>query len=208
MQGRRNPFVAREGIPYVILALLAFGGAVRYLHPGYAIAAALALIVLFLIFRDPPRIIPASPLGVVSPVDGTIVAVDVLQDGVLHGEGHRVLIRIDSFGTYTARAPIEGKIMDLQGWAREQDVARPTNALWVQTDEGQDVVLQFSGYRFGLAPRSFIQFGERLGQGQRCAYLRLTRFAELLLPTASKVSVAAGQKVSAGIDIIGKLPLP
>jgi phosphatidylserine decarboxylase len=208
LQGRRNPLIAREGIPFVILALLALAGAVLYLHPGYAIVAALALIVLFLIFRDPPRIIPASPLGVVSPVDGTIVAVDVFADGMLHGEGHRVLIRIDSFGTYTARAPVEGKIMDLQAWAREQDVACPTNALWIQTDEGQDVVLQFEGYRFGLAPRSFIQFGERVGQGQRCAYLRLTRFAELHLPITSKVSVTAGQKVIAGIDIIAKLPLP
>lgn len=206
MQGRRNPFVAREGIPFVLLSLVIFGYSVVYLHPGYAIAAALELVIVFFIFRDPPRSIPASPLGVVSPVDGTIVAVDQVGEGVFQGEGHRVLIRINSFGTYTARAPVEGSIRDLQADARNKAVDYQTSALWIRTDEGQDVVLQFSGYRYGLPPRSFIQFGERVGQGQRCAYLRLTRFAELHLPVYSKILVSPGQAVVAGIDLIGKLP--
>ena len=81
-----------------------------------------------------------------------------------------------------------------------------TNALWVQTDEGDDVVLQFVGHRFGLAPRSFVRFGERVGQGQRCAYLRLTRLAEIHLPITSKVQVSVGQLLIAGTDLIGKVP--
>jgi phosphatidylserine decarboxylase len=206
LQGRRNPFVAREGIPYLLLALIAFASSVRFLHPAYAMAAGVGLIVVWFIFRDPPRSIPASPLGVVSPVDGTIVAVDQVSNGVFQGEGHRVLIRIDSFGTYTARAPVEGHIKDLQAGVRDKTVDYQTNALWLQTDEGQDLVLQFSGYRYGLPPRSFIQFGERVGQGQRCAYLRLTRFAELHLPVHSKVLVEPLQTVVAGIDLIGTLP--
>ncbi len=81
-----------------------------------------------------------------------------------------------------------------------------TNALWIQTDEGDDVVLQFSGYRLGFAPRAFIGFGERVGQGQRCAYLRLTRFAEIHLPIAGKVQVEPGQNVLAGISLLGSVP--
>ena len=81
-------------------------------------------------------------------------------------------------------------------------------ALWIRTDEGEDVVLQFSGHRFGLAPRTFYQFGERVGQGQRFAYLRVTRFAELHLSITSQVLVSPGQSVVAGIDLLGKLPHP
>ena len=182
--------------------------AVRFLDLFFAAAAAFMCIVLYLLFRDPHRKVPPTPLGVVSPVDGRVVAVDRVEEGVLQGEAHRVRIEIDSFGTYTARAPIEGKIMDLHSAAANQAVDYETNALWVQTDEGDDVVLQFKEYRFGLAPRSFVRFGERVGQGQRCAYLRLTRIAEVHLPIAGKVSVSPGQVVIAGSDLIGTVPHP
>lgn len=208
MEGRRNPFVAREGLPFVLSAALAFGLALRYLDIAFAFAAALLLFVFVMVFRDPRRGIPASPLGVVSPVDGQVVDVGLVDKGVLHGEAHRVQIRIDSFGTYTARAPVEGKIMDLRSVNGDSVVDYRTNALWIQTDEGDDIVLQFHGYRFGLAPQSFIRFGERVGQGQRCAYLRLTRFAELHLPIESKILVKPGQVVVAGTELIGKVPHP
>lgn len=191
-----------------MLAAAAFGIALRYFDVVVAVAAAMLFFVFFLIFRDPRRGIPASPLGVVSPVDGRVVSVDLADKGVLHGEAHRVQIRIDSFGTYTARAPVEGKIMDMRSVNGDKIVDYRTNALWIQTDEGDDVVLQFHGYRFGLAPQSFVRFGERVGQGQRCAYLRMTRIAELHLPIASKILVKPGEVVVAGTDLIGKVPHP
>lgn len=208
MQGRRNPFVASEGLPFLIAATAAFGLAVRYLDISFAAAAGLLFLVLVLIFRDPHRPIPASPLGVVSPVDGRIISVDRTDKGILHGGAQRIHIQIDSFGTYTARAPVEGKIMDLRSVDGAGISADRSNGLWLQTDEGDDVVLQFHGYRFGLAPRSFIGIGERVGQGQRCAYLRLTRIAELHLPIDSNVLVEPGQIVVAGTDLVGKVPHP
>lgn len=207
LQGRRNLFVAREGIPLLLLAAIALAIALRYFDAIFALLAAAALFWLFLIFRDPQRVISASPLGVVSPVDGRVLDVGEVDRGTPHGKAHRVRIRIDSSGTYTARAPIEGKVMDLAA-AAHGALTYPTNALWIRSDEGDDVVLQFSGYRFGLAPRAFAQFGERLGQGQRCANLRLTRIAELHLPVASKVLVVPDQVVVAGTDLIGALPHP
>ena len=208
MEGRRNPFVAREGIPFLLIAAGILILVLRYLDVAFAVAPALLVVVLVLIFRDPLRVISASPLGVVSPVDGRVIDVGVSDKGVLHGEAHRVRIRIDSFGTYTARAPIEGKVKDLDTVNGDKIVDYRTNALWIQTDEGDDVVLQFQDYRFGLAPLSLIRFGERVGQGQRCAYLRLARFAELHLPIGSKVLVKPGQVVVGGADLIGKVPHP
>jgi len=189
----------------MVAAAMAFGLAVHFLNSGFAVAAALLFVLLFLIFRDPRRDIPTSPLGVVSPVDGRVIDVVLADKGVFHGEAHRVLIRIDVLGTYTARAPIEGQIRDLRSVAAHELVDYRTNALWVQSDEGDDVVVQFRGYRFGLPPKSFIGFGERVGQGQRCAFLRLTRFAEVHLPLETMILVKPGQDLVAGLDLIGKL---
>jgi phosphatidylserine decarboxylase len=206
LQGRRNPFVAREGIPFLFVSALGMWLAFYYLNAVFIVPPATFFVLFYLVFRDPRRVIPAVPLGVVSPVDGRISEVDLVDRGVLQGEAHRIFIEIDVLGTYTARCPVEGNIKDLNTLAAETVVDYRTNALWVQTDEGDDVVLQFRGYRFGLGPASFVRYGERLGQGQRCAYLRLTSIAEVHLPIESKVLVESGQRVTAGLDLIGKLP--
>ncbi len=208
MYGRRNPFISQEGIPFLLVSVFLCWLAYQYLNTLWLGGAIGLLVVLTMIFRDPRRRIPAVPLGVISPVDGRVVAVDLVDKGVLQGEAQRIVIRINSLGTYTARCPIEGKIMDLSSVNSERGVDYRTNALWVQTDEGDDVVLQFRAYRFGLAPKSFVRFGERLGQGSRCAYLRLARFAEVHVSIDSKILVAPGQKVVAGCDLLGKLPHP
>ena len=206
MHGRRNPFVAREGIPFMLAAAVGLWLAYRYLGPAYMLLPAALLAFFWLIFRDPRRQIPAMPLGVVSPVDGRVTAVDLVDRGVVQGEAQRIFISIDALGTYTARCPVEGVIKDLNTLAADRVVDYRTNALWVQTDEGDDVILQFHGYRLGFAPSAFVRYGERIGQGQRCAYLRLTRVAEVHLPIGARVLVEPGQRITAGLDVIGKLP--
>jgi phosphatidylserine decarboxylase len=197
LHGRRNPFVAQEGLPLLALVLAVTILLIRYSEPVFAVVPAVLLVLLYMVFRDPLRSVPSVALGVFSPVDGQVMEVGRIEAGETGKPALRVLIRVDSLGTYTARAPVEGRIMDLG-----------KNALWLQTDEGQDVVLRFSGYRLGLPPRSFARIGERLGQGQRCAYLRLTRFAEIQLPADGKLLVEEGQVVVAGTGVIGNVPRP
>ncbi len=197
MHGRRNPFVAQEGLPWLALAFAAVVILIRYFEPVFAVIPGALFVVFYLVFRDPRRTVPSVALGVFSPVDGTVVETGRIPQGDTGAAALRIVIRINSFGTYTARAPVEGTIKELD-----------KKALWIQTDENQDVVLIFSGYRFGLAPSSFAQFGERLGQGQRCAFLRLTRFAEVQFPEDGKILVESGQTVVAGTDVIGNLPKP
>jgi len=197
LHGRRYPLVAQEGVPWLLITAAAAILLIRYADPWYALVPAILIAFLYLIFRDPHRSVPSIALGVFSPVDGEVVSVDQIERGETGEAALRVVINVDSFGTYTARSPVEGTIRDLG-----------KKALWLQTDEGDDVVLKFSGYRLGLAPRAFARYGERLGQGQRCAYLRLTRSAEVQIPANGKVLVEPGQTLVAGTDIIGNVPSP
>jgi len=206
MKGKRNPFVAREGVPWLVFVTLWAGLAFVYLRPIHLVLPAILFVYLFAMFRDPRRNIPAVPLGVVSPVDGVVVEVGLTDKSVLGGEAHRIVIKVNSLGTYTARCPVEGKIMDFRGDSDKDSVRQFSCGLWVQTDEGDDVVLQFHGHRFGLAPLAFLRFGERVGQGQRCAYLRLTQSAEVQFPILGRPMVETGQRVIAGCDVLGKLP--
>ncbi|NNF40947.1 MAG: hypothetical protein HKN64_06175 [Woeseiaceae bacterium] len=204
MYRRRNPFVAHEGVaPLVLVAALGIV-IILYANPWLALIPAIVFVYLFLLFRDPRRPVPAVALGVVSPADGEVVTVEKTEACFLPGETYRIRIRINSFGTYTARSPVEGTVMDLRADAPE-NVDCPANALWIKTDEGDDIVLQFHGYRFGIAPRSFVGFGQRIGQGHRCAYLRLARYADVFMPVTGKVAVAPGDEVLAGSGLLGSV---
>ena len=206
--GKGNPFVAREGVPFLVLAAALVALALRYTEWWVALLPLAACILLYFLFRDPEREIPPVALGIVSPVDGEVVVVDSTDQCVVQGEAWRIRIRVDAFGTYTVRSPIEGRVMDLRSKTEGVAPECPANALWLETDEGNSVMLQFHDYRLGIAPRSFVGLGERLGQGQRCAFIRLARFAEVYLPIAGKVKVKPGQVVRAGTDLIGAVPHP
>ncbi len=206
MIGRRNTFVAGEGVPFVVILVVLIVVVFRFGDALLVVPLLLLLAYLVLVFRDPVRAVSAVPLGVVSPVDGVIADVGLTDQSFLNGEAHTVIIRVNSFGTYTARSPVEGKIMEFGEVTRSGWRVSGSAGLWVKTDEGDDVVLQFHGHRFGLAPLAFARFGERVGQGQRCAYLRLTRFAEVQYPINGRVLVQAGDTVVAGETVLAKLP--
>lgn len=208
MRDQNSPIVAQEGIPFIVLSLAVGALTLRYAPWWLALPFLGITVFLVLLFRDPKRDVPPVALGVVSPVDGEVVEVDTTDRCVVQGEAYRIRIDIDHFGTYSARSPVEGWVMDLSSKLGGVGSECPVNALWVETDEGNSVVLQFHEYRFGLAPKSFLQFGERVGQGQRCAYMRLARFAEVYLPVAGRVHVEPGQRVRAGTDLIGAVPHP
>ena len=114
MKGRHNSFVAREGIPFLIATFVGIFVVWQFGGLPYVVAPVIVFLYLLLVFRDPRREVPAVPLGVVSPVDGTVVGIGLTDKGVLNGEAHKIIIRVSSLGTYTARCPVEGKIMDFR----------------------------------------------------------------------------------------------
>ena len=205
LKARRELLVASEGVP--VLAVVAVLTAATAWQAGFAYAALpfVPLVLLAFVFRDPIRDVPAVPLGVVSPVDGTVTDVTVTSGGPIKGEAHCITIRVDTLGAYTARSPVEGKVMELHRMAPDNAQVVHAGGLWIRTDEDADVVLQFRGHRFGLAPRAFLQYGERVGQGERCAWLRLTRIADLQFPGNARVLVEKGARVLAGSTLLARL---
>lgn len=193
----------------MLLGLAVITGIVWYVGGfGSALFAFAPLAFAWLVFRDPRREVPIAPLGVVSPVDGEVLRVETTEDGVLNRRAQCVVVRVSPFGAYTARAPVEGKVMDLHADLDSGGRAKAGGGLWVRTDEGDDVVLRFRGHRFGLVPAAIVGYGSRVGQGQRCAYLRWTRLAEVELPETARFAVSEGQRVRAGTDVLARLASP
>jgi phosphatidylserine decarboxylase len=206
LNGRRGLFVAAEGVPFLLGTAIVAVAAWLFCGVYCALLPLGLLVFLYLLFRDPWRAVSPSALGVVSPVDGKVVALGSADDDRAEGAVVTIVIRVSSFGAYTARSPVEGKIVDLRATADTRSPADEAAGLSLLTDENQNVVLRFRGNRFGIPPRAFLSYGDRVGQGQRCANLRLTKFAELELPPGSRVLVTEGQRVAAARDLLAKLP--
>lgn len=170
--------------------------------------AALALVSGYL-YRNPDREVPAAPLGVVSPADGTVEYAGPLHDPFLDREATCITLRMGVLDAYAIRSPVEGKVMQrwhrAPGADRDGDDGEFNYAVWIQTDEGDDVVLVMTRHSSWRVPRCHVHSGERVGQGQRCGMIRFGSQVQTFLPAGTRVATQAGDHVRAGSDLIGTL---
>ncbi len=197
--------VLKEGWLYasvLLLALLLLQHFVGYSWVTLPLWLLVAL-VLFL-YRDPSREVPALPLAVVSPADGRVVQVEAAHDPYLDRDAIRISVQMSFWGTYTTRSPTEGKITER--WTREPGGrAGRRYGIWIRTDENDDIVLVLSQHSPLQQPRCYVNTGERIGQGQRCGFIRFGAQVDVYVPANSKLNVEAGQRVRAGVDVIATL---
>ena len=199
------PLIAREGRPYLLVTAAFLVAAVSLGWVWLLLPAALLFVLLILLFRDPRRPVPAVPLGVVSPVDGVVVSIADTPKGILDRKAKRIIIRVSSLGAYTARSPIGGRVMDLQDQGQLGVRLRGQGGLWVRNEAGDDVVLVLQGSSIIGKPKALIGYGERIGHGQRAAYLRLPDYAQVYLPATVKLHVEEGQSVLAGSQLLAEM---
>lgn len=199
---RQFPLIAREGWPFILVVLLLLIGSFRLGGLYLVVPCLVLLLILVLLFRDPHRDVPSKPLAVVSPVDGRILSIEPTDKGALQRESIRIVIAVSAAGAYSARSPTEGKVLNLMDNLADGSRLLGVGGLWVRTDERDDVVVLMKGPRNWTRPVSFVGYGERLGQGQRFAFNRLARQAEIYVPINSKILVKQGDRVRAGSDIL------
>ncbi len=205
-----HPYIAREG--WLFIAAIALSGFVAKFYFGLLAALALWLLcgVVAFLFIDPPRMIPAAPLGVVCPADGEVIAIEQVRDESLERDATMITIRMKRLGSYVTRAPIEGKI--IKYWFSPAEAKHDSGAaaidrysMWLQSDENDNVVVRMGVASKALKPVCYHQSGERIGQGERCGLVRFGGLVEVLLPVSARVKVAVGDRVIAGSDILAML---
>jgi len=212
MAYEETTYISREIWPsllvIVILAIL-----VHYFF-GALLALPLWVLLLLLLygFRDPNRRVPSQPLAIVSPVDGNIVAIETMPNPYIDGDSIRIRMQMHRTGSYRIRSPVEGKVMQrwfllpgdplplLQGAIGKLQISN-----WIQTDEGEDIVISMRRDIKWFAPQCNIQTGERIGQGQRCGIIPFGSHIDLYIPVNSVVNQETGARMQAGSDVIAYL---
>lgn len=199
--------IAPEGRALVTVAGLCAIGVAYALSVAWSVPLWVLFVVLVTVFREPARVVPSSPLAIISPIDGKVISVEKIYDKWLNRQALVIGIQIPEPGISALRSPTEGKVMDF--WTNLGSGRAPTGSpteytIWVQTDEREDVVFcvitrAFSRFKADVAP------GERVGQGQRNGFIFFGRRVEVLMPITCHAHVTPGDAISAGSGVIATL---
>jgi len=176
-----------------------------------AIPLWLLVIVVIFIYRDPDREIPSVPLAIISPVDGKITSIEEDHDPYMDRQAIRISMRMNFFGAYTIRSPIEGKMQQkmlfFEGQGGSDGLV--TNCMyastWIRTDEDDDIVMMLQKDDKWKPLHCYIQSGERAGQGRRCGYYRFGSMVHVFLPVNVRIKCKPGDRLKCGSDIIAIL---
>lgn len=212
-----QPFSAwRVGLPYYG-TLLAIGVVLLVTLLPYGlwwIGGAVIAVGMFTLnfFRDPVRTVPDDPGVVVSPADGTVVAVEDLEE-TEHYEGpcRRISIFLSVFNVHVNRAPYDGQTTQViykegryvNAMSAESSKVNESNAIWMNSSEGPMTVRQVSG----AVARRIICLptpGEPLERGQKIGMIKFGSRTELYLPPGTEVTVQLKDKVKGGATVVAR----
>ena len=207
---RRLLPIVKEGFPYLgggaLAALLAalFGWPI--------LATGLGALTLFIgyFFRDPERPIPEDPLAILSPADGRVVLIQRPQWAVAPGEGSvQVSIFLSLFNVHVNRAPCGGRVLStdyrrgrfLAAFKSEASALNEQNTIQIGRGDLKVTVRQVAGF---LARRivCWAEPGDEVAPGERLGLIRFGSRVDLILPEGVRLSVAEGDRVKGGQDIV------
>jgi len=199
--------MVKDGIYYGV-ALSATGAVVWYLiHPAFA--APLFVLALFCLyfFRDPDRVIPDGPVAV-SPADGKVVA--IIGDGA-GAECSRISIFLNIFDVHVNRAPIAGKIANVeytkgQFLVASRELASSQNERNTVTIAGDSTSVRFAQIA-GLIARRIVfdkKLGDTVAKGERVGLIKFGSRVDIFLGPEWEIKVRPGERVSGGSTILAQ----
>ena len=199
--------MVKEGFPFVIIP------AIAALITGYfelwIVAAVFAFLALFMayFFRDPHREVPDGDNIVLSAADGKVTRIEDSEIGKL------VSVFLSPLDVHINRAPIAGKIVDVQYVPGKKIPATSDNASFVNernsiTIAGERMTVVCTQIAGILARRivCWNKQGDELSLGQRYGLIKFSSRTDLLMPREVELQVSLGDRVVGGETIIAKLP--
>jgi phosphatidylserine decarboxylase len=205
--------VARAGYPFIFAA--AFTTAVLALL-GLTALTLISLVITFAIcgfFRDPDRIIPDQRGALVSPADGKVISAGFVDNIPYYtGQAMKVSIFMSVFNVHVNRVPFSGLVKEIRYFpgkffSANLDKASQENehnAVFIEMENGNPLcVVQIAGL---IARRIIckIQPGDQVIRGQRFGLICFGSRLDVYLPPDIKLKVTVGDKVQAGVSILGQ----
>jgi len=208
-----HPIIAREGWPFIAIALvIAIGLSLATWWPLAAIAW-VAFVFVLQFFRDPPRNVPAQPNAVLAPADGRIVRIGPARDPYVDRDALMISVFMNVFNVHSNRSPVDATVADawyhpgkfVNASFEKASSDNERNALRLVTDDGSQIVcVQIAGL---IARRilCYVKRGDKLARGQRYGFIRFGSRVDLYLPANAVPRASVGDKVHATETVVAEL---
>jgi phosphatidylserine decarboxylase len=206
--------IRREGFPFIIAFAIATLLLFWLWQPLGWIGVILTGWCLYF-FRDPARVTLLDSAVAVSPADGRIAAIGIVQPPreLMLGERdrRRVSVFMNVFDCHVNRAPVAGRVARVvytpgKFFNAALDKAsefNERNALVIEGRAGAIGIVQIAG----LVARRIVCFtepGRDAAQGERIGMIRFGSRVDLYLPLTAEVLVSVGQTAVAGETVIAR----
>src|SRR5580704_3500079 len=199
--------MVRDGI-YYGLALLLVAALVGWLTIPALVVIPVLLAASFLwFFRDPERRIPAIQGAIVSPADGKVTDISVVQ---VNGQARtRISIFLSVFNVHVNRSPVSGVIEEVRyqkgkfgnAMGAASAEMNEQNIVTVHSDAGVVVFKQIAG----LLARRIVytkKVGDRLERGERVGLIKFGSRTDIVFPANAEMKVRIGDHVKGGSSVL------
>lgn len=201
----RHSIIAKEG--WSIILFLCFIVALLQHYVSHYLAVLWCVPMLMAWFyRDPHRALPSDPLGLLSPVNGTVLIAEAHPDPFLGRDAFMFRISMSLTDIYSIRSVTEGKI--IQQWLDpedDDDDRSLAHAIQIKTDENDDVMIVLRPGRFFKQLSCDAVIGQRIGQGHRCGIIPFGSCVDVYVPVSSSIKSRVGDQVEAGTTRLASL---
>ncbi len=201
----RHPIIANEGWSLILFSSFVIAALQHYVSQYIAVLWCVPVILAWL-YRDPHRTLLSDPLGLLSPVNGTIILAEPHPDPFLGRDAFLFRISVSLTDVYSIRSVTEGKI--IQQWLDPEDNDNDrslAHAIQIKTDEDDDIMLVLRPGRFFKQLKCDAVIGQRIGQGHRFGIIPFGSCVDVYVPMNSRIKANVGDRAEAGTTRLASL---
>ncbi len=204
--------MVRDGYFYGAGSLLAAALLIWLTAWPYAIPVLLVGAFCLWFFRDPERQIPQTAGAVVSPGDGKVTDVSLVNSSGI--SQNRISIFLSVFDVHVNRSPIAGVIRDVSYQRGKFLNAMGANS--AEENEQNIVTVEGEGHTVvfkqiaGLIARRIIftrKVGDHVARGERIGLIKFGSRVDVLVDRNANIQVKVGDRVQGGASVLALLPV-